>query len=135
MEGVGNMAINVAAAYLDNKIKTATPAELTLMLFDGSIKFCNIAIMAIEENDNSKANTNIIKAQKIMLELRSSLDHKYEISKNLDLLYEYIYSELIEANMKKDKNVLDEVLESLRELRDTWKEAMIIETNQQRIAE
>ncbi len=129
------MAINVAAAYLDNKIKTATPAELTLMLYDGSIKFCNIAIMAIEENDNSKANTNIIKAQKIMLELRSSLDHKYEISKNLDLLYEYIYSELIEANMKKDKNVLDEVLESLRELRDTWKEAMIIETNQQRIAE
>ena len=129
------MAINVAAAYLDNKIKTATPAELTLMLYDGSIKFCNIAIMAIEENDNSKANTNIIKAQKIMLELRSSLDHKYEISKNLDLLYEYIYSELIEANMKKDKNVLDEVLESLRELRDTWKEAMIIETKQQRIAE
>jgi len=129
------MAINVAAAYLDNKIKIATPAELTLMLYDGSIKFCNIAIMAIEENDNSKANTNIIKAQKIMLELRSSLDHKYEISKNLDLLYEYIYSELIEANMKKDKNVLDEVLESLRELRDTWKEAMIIETNQQRIAE
>ena len=129
------MAINVAAAYLDNKIKTATPAELTLMLYDGSIKFCNIAIMAIEENDNSKANTNIIKAQKIMLELRSSLDHEYEISKNLDLLYEYIYSELIEANMKKDKNVLDEVLESLRELRDTWKEAMIIETNQQRIAE
>ena len=129
------MAINVAAAYLDNKIKTATPAELTLMLYDGSIKFCNIAIMAIEENDNSKANTNIIKAQKIMLELRSSLDHKYEISKNLDLLYEYIYSKLIEANMKKDKNVLDEVLESLRELRDTWKEAMIIETNQQRIAE
>lgn len=129
------MAINVAAAYLDNKIKTATPAELTLMLYDGSIKFCNIAIMAIEENDNSKANTNIIKAQKIVLELRSSLDHKYEISKNLDLLYEYIYSELIEANMKKDKNVLDEVLESLRELRDTWKEAMIIETNQQRIAE
>ena len=129
------MAINVAAAYLDNKIKTATPAELTLMLYDGSIKFCNIAIMAIEENDNNKANTNIIKAQKIMLELRSSLDQKYEISKNLDLLYEYIYSELIEANMKKDKNVLDEVLESLRELRDTWKEAMIIETNQQRIAE
>ena len=57
------MAINAATAYLDNKIKTATPAELTLMLYDGSIKFCNIAIMAIEEKDNSKANTNIIKAQ------------------------------------------------------------------------
>ena len=135
MEGVGNMAINVAAAYLDNKIKTATPEELTLMLYDGSIKFCNIAIMAIEENDNSKANTNIIKAQKIMLELRSSLDHKYEISENLDLLYEYIFSKLVEANMKKDKAILDEVLVSLRELRDTWKEAMIIETNQQTIAE
>lgn len=129
------MAINVAAAYLDNKIKTASPAELTLMLYDGSIKFCNIAIMALEENDNSKANTNIIKAEKIILELRSSLDHKYEVSENLDLLYEYIFSKLVEANMKKDKAILDEVLVSLRELRDTWKEAMIIETNQQKIAE
>lgn len=135
MEGVGKMAINVAAAYLDNKIKTASPAELTLMLYDGSIKFCNIAIMALEENDNSKANTNIIKAEKIILELRSSLDHKYEVSENLDLLYEYIFSKLVEANMKKDKAILDEVLVSLRELRDTWKEAMIIETNQQKIAE
>src|SRR5690554_2251889 len=135
MEGVGKMAINVAAAYLDNKIKTASPAELTLMLYDGSIKFCNIAIMALEENDKSKANTNIIKAEKIILELRSSLDHKYEVSENLDLLYEYIFSKLVEANMKKDKAILDEVLVSLRQLRDTWNEAMINETNQQKIAE
>lgn len=129
------MAINVAAAYLDNKIKTASPAELTLMLYDGSIKFCNIAIMALEENDNSKANTNIIKAQKIILELRSSLDHRYEVSENLDLLYEYIYSKLVDANIKKDRTILDEVLLSLRELRDTWKEAMVIETSQEKIAE
>ena len=129
------MAINAATAYLDNKIKTATPAELTLMLYDGSIKFCNIAIMAIEEKDNSKANTNIIKAQKIILELRTSLDHKYGVSENLDLLYEYIYSKLIEANMKKDRDILDKVLLSLRELRDTWKEAMTVEANQQKKAE
>ena len=118
------MAINVAAAYLDNKIKTASLAELTLMLYDGSIKFSNIAIMALEENDNSKANTNIIKAQKILLELRSSLDHKYEVSENLDLLYEYIFSKLVEANMKKDKEILEECLVHLRGMRDTWKEVM-----------
>lgn len=128
------MAINVAAAYLDNKVKTATPAELTLMLYDGSIKFCNIAMIAIEEGDNNKANTNIIKAQKIILSLRASLDPRYEVSENLDLLYEYIYSKLIEANIKKDNEILDEVLVHLRELRDTWKEAMSIEANQQKIA-
>lgn len=128
------MAINVAAAYLDNKVKTATPAELTLMLYDGSIKFCNIAIMAIEEGDTNKANTNIIKAEKIIMSLRSTLDHRYEISENLDLLYEYIFSKLVEANIKKDKKIIEEALVHLRELRDTWKEAVLTEASQQKIA-
>lgn len=128
------MAINPAAAYLNNKVMTATPSELTLMLYDGSIKFCNIAMAAIEEKDNAKANTNIIKAERIILELRASLDPKYEVSENLDKIYEYIYSRLIEANTKKDSAILEEVLGHLRELRDTWKEAIIADANQQKIA-
>lgn len=124
------MAINPAAAYLENKIKTATPAELTLMLFDGAIKFCNIAIMAIDEEDVSKAHTNIIKAEDIISALRSSLDHKYEVAENLDKMYDYIYSRLVDANIKKNKEIIEEVLEHLRELRDTWKEAMILDSSQ-----
>lgn len=124
------MAINPAAAYLENKIKTATPAELTLMLFDGAIKFCNIAIMAIDEEDVSKAHTNIIKAQDIISALRSSLDHKYEVAENLDKMYDYIYSRLVDANIKKDKLIIEEVLEHIRGLRDTWKEAMILDSSQ-----
>lgn len=126
------MAINPAAAYLENKIKTATPAELTLMLFDGAIKFCNIAIMAIDEEDVSKAHTNIIKAQDIISALRSSLDHKYEVADNLDKMYDYIYSRLVDANIKKDKLIIEEVLEYIRGLRDTWKEAMILDSSQRK---
>lgn len=126
------MAINPAAAYLENKIKTATPAELTLMLFDGAIKFCNIAIMAIDEEDVSKAHTNIIKAQDIISALRSSLDHKYEVADNLDKMYDYIYSRLVDANIKKDKLIIEEVLEHIRGLRDTWKEAMILDSSQRK---
>jgi flagellar secretion chaperone FliS len=122
------MAINPAAAYLNNKINTATPAELTLMLYDGSIKFCNIAIMAVDNQDFDKANTNIIKAENIIQELRSTLDFTYEISNNLKAMYDYIYTRLVQANIKKEKEILEEVLEYLRDLRDAWKEAMKTES-------
>ena len=118
------MANNAASAYNDSKVLTATPAELTLMLYEGAIKFCNIAIMAIEKNDMQKANLNIIKAENIILELRSTLDMKYPVSKQLDSIYDYINRSLIEANIKKDKDKIEEVLGLIRELRDTWKEAM-----------
>lgn len=118
------MANNAASAYNDSKVLTATPAELTLMLYEGAIKFCNIAIMAIEKNDMQKANLNIIKAENIILELRSTLDMKYPVSMQLDSIYDFINRNLIEANIKKDKSRIEEVLGLIRELRDTWKEAM-----------
>ncbi|NLC18956.1 MAG: flagellar export chaperone FliS [Clostridiales bacterium] len=118
------MANNAASAYNDSKVMTATPAELTLMLYEGAIKFCNIAIMAIEKNDMQKANLNIIKAENIILELRSTLDMKYPVSMQLDSIYDFINRNLIEANIKKDKSKIEEVLGLIRELRDTWKEAM-----------
>ncbi|NLK74467.1 MAG: flagellar export chaperone FliS [Clostridiales bacterium] len=118
------MLMNAAAAYQGNKVMTASPAELTLMLYDGAIKFCNIAIMAIEKDDKEKANLNIIKAENIIMEFRNTLDMSQPISKELDLLYDYIYRRLIDANIKKDKEIIEEVLGYLRELRDTWKEAM-----------
>ncbi len=111
-------------AYLRSKVMTATPAELTLMLYEGAIKFVNKAIMSIEKDDVMGAHNNLMKTQRIIEELRASLDHKYPVAKELDTVYEYILRRLVEANIKKDKDILEEVLEHLRTMRDTWKEVM-----------
>ena len=117
------------AAYANNRILTASPAELTLMLYDGAIKFCNIAIIAIEKNDIPKAHTNIRKTQDIIIEFQSVLDRKYPISKQFDEVYTYIMDRLHEANLKKDPEILEEVLTHLRTMRDAWKEVMHITAN------
>lgn len=118
------MAINAAAVYKDNRILTASPAELTLMLYEGAIKFCNIAIIAMEKNDIEKSNINIIKAENIITELRASLDFKYPVSSQFELVYDYIYRRLVEANISKDKEIVEEALDYIREMRDTWKVVM-----------
>lgn len=118
------MAVNAASVYKDNRILTASPAELTLMLYEGAIKFCNIAIMALEKNDIEKANVNIIKAEKIITELRSTLDFKYPSAEQFEVVYEYIYRRLVESNIKKDKEIIEEALGYIREMRDTWKDLM-----------
>lgn len=118
------MANNGYDAYYMRKIQTASPAELTLMLYDGAIKFCNIAIMGIEENDIEKAHNNIVKVQRIINEFQATLNHKYEVAKDFDAVYSYIYQRLVEANIRKDKEILEEVLKHLRTMRETWKEVM-----------
>ncbi len=118
------MAINAALAYQNNAIQTASPAELTLMLYEGAIKFTNIALMAIEEGNVEKVHLNIVKVENIILELRSTLDHKYPVAEDFDRVYDYIYRCLVDANVKKDKGKLEEALGYIREMRDTWKEVM-----------
>jgi flagellar protein FliS len=111
-------------AYAKNKILTASPAELTLMLYEGAIKFCNIAIAAIEEKDIEKAHNNITKVENIIAEFLSTLDHKYPVAQDFENVYNYLMERLLEANLKKDKEILEEVLTHLRTMRDTWKEVM-----------
>lgn len=115
---------NPYAAYTNSKIMTASPAELTLMLYDGAIKFCNIAIMGIEEKNIEKAHNNIIKTERIIREFRDTLDHKYPVAEDFDRVYEYLIRRLHEANIQKDAAILEEVLKHLRTMRDTWKEVM-----------
>lgn len=112
------------STYQNSKVMTASPGELTLMLYEGAIKFCNIAIMGIEQKDIQKTHDNILKTQNIITEFRSTLDFKYPIAKEFDVIYEYIYHRLMEANMKKDASILEEVLVHLRTMRDTWKDVM-----------
>lgn len=110
--------------YERNKILTASPAELTLMLYEGAIKFSNIAIMAIEKGEVEKAHNSIMKVQRIITEFQATLNHKYETAKDFEEIYQYLQQRLIEANIKKDKNIMEEVLKHLRVMRDTWKEVM-----------
>lgn len=118
------MATNPYAQYQNSKILTASPAELTLMLYDGAIKFSNIAITAMEEKDIQKAHNNIIKVQRIINEFRSTLDRKYEVAQDFDNIYTYILQRLFEANIKKDPEIMQEVVGHLRTLRETWIEIM-----------
>lgn len=118
------MQMNAALTYQNNKISTATPAELTLMLYEGAIKFCNIAVKAVEDKQLKKAGLNIIKTEKIISYLWSTLDNNYPVAKEFERIYDYLYSRLVYANIKKDLDVLQEVLGHLRGLRDTWKEVM-----------
>ena len=115
---------NPYAQYNQNKILTASPAELTLMLYDGAIKFCNIAIMGVEQNDVQKAHNNIMKVQKIIEEFQLTLNFKYEIANDFNNVYNYLMKRLREANMTKDKAILEEIDEHLHTMRDTWKEVM-----------
>lgn len=115
--------------YNNSKVLTASPAELTLMLYEGAIKFCNIAILAIEQDDPQKAHTNIIKAENIILELQSTLNHKYPVAKDFDQIYDYVYERMVQANLQKDKEILEEILGHLRGIRDTWKEVMKVARN------
>ncbi len=115
---------NPYAQYKNSKILTASPAELTLMLYEGAIKFGNIAIEAIENKEVEKAHNNIIRVQKIIDEFRATLNRKYEVAEEFDKIYRYLLRRLLEANATKDVEIMKEVVEHLRSMRDNWKEVM-----------
>lgn len=112
------------AQYNNSKVLTASPAELTLMLYDGAIKFCNIAIVGIECKDIQKAHANIVKVENIIDYLRKTLDMKYGVAQDFERMYVYLDQRLVEGNLKKDKEILEEVNAHLHSIRDTWKEVM-----------
>lgn len=118
------MVQNPYAQYNNSKILTASPAELTLMLYDGAIKFCNIAAIGMEKGDIEKAHKNIVRVQRIIEEFRNTLDRRYPVAEDFDRVYVYILRRLLEANIHKDKDILEEVLTHLRSMRDTWVEVM-----------
>lgn len=115
---------NAYGQYNNSKILTASPAELTLMLYEGAIKFCNIAIVAVEHKDVQKAHNNIQKTERIVDYFRQTLDMSYPVAEDFERVYSYLSGRLIEANIKKDKEILEEVNTHLRSMRDTWKEVM-----------
>ena len=120
------MLLNPYAKYKENSVNTATKEELTLMLYDGCIKFMNLAKIGIEEKNIEKANDNLLKAQAIITELDITLNMDIEISKNMHSLYDFSLSRLVDANLKKDASLIDDAKSVIVDLRDAWKEAMNI---------
>ncbi|MCM1567156.1 MAG: flagellar export chaperone FliS [Dehalobacter sp.] len=118
--------INPYQQYKQNSIISADKGELTLLLYDGAVKSIKQGIKFIEEKKIQDVHNSIIKAQEIITYLSETLNMEYEISGNLSSLYEYINRRLFEANMKKDKYILDEALGLVVDLRDTWREAVKI---------
>lgn len=110
--------------YNNNKIMMASPAELTLILYESAIKFCNMAITGVDRKDIEKAHNNIVKVEKIIQYLRETLNMKYQVAEEFENIYVYLDRRLVEANIKKDKEILEEICEHLRSVRDTWKEVM-----------
>ena len=116
--------VNAAEAYKRQQIMTATPEALTLMLYNGCLKFMNEGMEAIEKKDFEQANTSLQKAQNIISEFRITLNMDYDISKQLMPLYNYTYDRLVEGNLKSDVKMIQEARDIINELRDAWAQAM-----------
>ena len=121
---------NAYAQYNNSKVLSASPGELTLMLYDGMIRFCNLAEVAVEKKDISKAHTNIMKMQRIIDYLRQTLDMNYPVAEDFERMYIYLSQRMVEANMKKDLDILQEINGHLHAIRDNWKEVMRINREQ-----
>lgn len=127
------MAIgNPYKQYQQNSVTTATPEELTLMLYNGAIKFSKLARINMEDKNIVETNKNLIRTQDIISELDTSLNLDYEISQELSNLYMFIRERLIDANIEKNIEILDEIIPIIEGMRDTWKEAMEV-AKQERI--
>lgn len=121
---------NPYKAYEQNSVIQSTPAELTLMLYNGCIKFLNQAKKGIEAGNVEQKNINLQKAQNILRELSVTLDMSIPLSESLLSLYDYLMNRLIEANIKNDLTIIQEVEEFVLDFRDTWKQVIQMDRQQ-----
>lgn len=110
--------------YQQNAIMSASPEELTTMLYNRLIKDLKLALEAILNGNINNAHNLITHAQEIISHLINTLDTNYEVGKNLNIMYDYMYRRLVEANIKKDANIVIEVTGYAEEIRNTWVEAI-----------
>lgn len=116
---------NAYQQYQYNSIMSASPERLLLMLIDGAIKFVNLAKKDLEEKNIEGVNYNLGRAQDIVMELSQSLDMGFGISSELEKLYDFLYNQMVEANIKKDAAALEPVELMLKDLKGTWEEVYL----------
>ena len=117
-------AADTANVYRRQQIMTASPEELTLMLYNGAIRFVTESMMALDKGDLEIAHNKNLKAQKIMREFMVTIDMKQEISRTWIQVDEYILHCLVQGNIKKEKSKLEEAKKMLTEFRDAWYQGM-----------
>ena len=112
--------------YLTTRVLTASPEQLRLMLYDGALRFCDQARRALECKQYEDSYNALVRAQKIVLELSSSLKHERlpDVCGKLASLYTYIYRKLVDANTTHDIDALDEAIKHIRYDRETWVQLM-----------
>src|SRR4051794_16699614 len=121
---------NPYKSYQQNSVNTASPGELTLMLYNGCLKFIKLAKKAIQDNNVEEKNTNLIKAQNIIHEFMVTLNMDVNLSSELMLMYDYLHRRLVEANINSDLDILEEVEGFVIEYRDTWKQVIQLNRKQ-----
>lgn len=122
------MAVStMQSAYKQNALNTASPGELTLMLYNGCLKFIRQADVAMENQDVENRNLYLTKAQNIIRELMITLKSDSDVGKNMLRMYEFILSKLIDANIKNDQQALKDAEQFVLEFRDTWKQAIQVD--------
>ena len=118
--------MNAYAQYNNSKVLTASPQELTKMLYDGAIKFCNIAQIGLEKGDELKFTTNLVKVENIVDYLNSTLDMKYPVAKDFENVYNLILGLCVDADLHREyaEENMAKVNKFLHTMRDTWVQAM-----------
>lgn len=108
--------------YQRTQVDTASPAKLVVMLYDGAIRFLKQGQAAMQRGDREEQNHCLIRAQRIIAELASSLDMEAggEIATNLMALYQFMHEQLVIANLQDDVNMVQKVREMLESLREAW---------------
>lgn len=117
--------------YREQSILTASPGDLVLMLYDGCLRQLRIARYALTPADNGQpemetASQALLKAQDIIGELMQGLDFHYDVAKHLFRVYEYINFQLIQANIRKDGKLIENLEDIMTELRVTWEQVLKI---------
>ncbi|MBR5304067.1 MAG: flagellar export chaperone FliS [Candidatus Gastranaerophilales bacterium] len=114
--------------YQKSSIETASREQILIMLYDGAIQFLNKAKIAMENKEHEAIHNNLIGAQNIIQEFINSMDREVapQLAENLISLYEYFLRRLVQANMKRQVEPIDEVLKYLKSLKATWEQAIIM---------
>ena len=123
--------------YQRTEVETATPEKVLILLYDGAVQFLNKALKALDDRNIPEIHNNIVGAERILLEFMNTIDFEQggDFAERLNALYQYLYNRLVEANMKKDKEIVQQVLHFLVDLRATWKQAInMTKAEAQRIA-
>ena len=120
-----NSYANGYNAYKNNSINYASKEQLLLMLFDGAVKYAKIGRQAILDKDIKKKHENLVKTQDIFYELMISLDRSTNLQwiDGLSSVYEFINNRLMEANIKSDIKIMDEIIPLIEDIRSMWNDA------------